>query len=125
MTASFTSPIEVAKLAWEPSLGMAKLTYHTVANSATELHDLLGGYLEVVRLPHQNAFDGLIGLVDEDGTRPDKQLSYNFPATMLANVQIVGPMLIVRALNADFVSLTDRDKVMLGTFMANLTAVQF
>lgn len=85
------------------------LAFHSVEDTSQTLHDLLGGYLEVVRLPEQNAFDGLVGLADEDGlAKSDYRV--NYMASTLARRSIVGPMLVVRAKGSDFVSLTGSDK---------------
>jgi hypothetical protein len=95
------SPIEVMKL------DSGSLSFHSVENSARALHDLLGGFMEVVYLPYDNPFDGLIALVDDNGVA--KGLPLNPYAFALVDKVIVGPMLIVRALREDFVSITQQD----------------
>lgn len=101
------SLIDIAKL------DEGTLAFLRVENAAAPLHDLLGGYLEVVRLPGQNAFDGLIGLADEDGlAKPDYRV--NFMASTLARRTIVGPFLVVRAKGSDFVDLTGNDRKFLA-----------
>lgn len=74
------------------------------------IHDLLGGYMEVVRLRSpfgSDPFDGLIGLVDEDGL--GKHLPVNPLSQILFGQLTVGPIVIVRAKDADFVSLRESD----------------
>lgn len=82
----------------------------TVENSGPALHDLLGGYMEVIYVTDLTAdpMNGIIGLVDENGwqtPRPTNPWSPIFYRTVIA-----GPILLVRAApDGEFVSLTDSD----------------
>ena len=81
-----------------------------VENDAGSLHDLIGGYMEVIYCKGltSDPMNSVIGLVDEDGwrqPRPVNPWSYIFYRSLIA-----GPIVLVRAApDGDFVSLTDRD----------------
>ena len=87
------------------------LAFHRIDDSVQSLHTLLGGYMEVVYIPEENPFDGLVMLADEDGLA--KYTKLNLVADFLAERPIVGPVLIVRAKGSEFVSLTASDKAKL------------
>lgn len=81
--------------------------FPTIENNAVAIHKAVGGYFEMVQLPHRLAGRGLVGLCDEDGLR--RELPYNVYSPLLGR-QYVGPFLILRSRVPEFASLTDDDE---------------
>jgi hypothetical protein len=80
------------------------VAFPEVADDGPALHNLLGGFMEVIRLPGVFTSRGLVGLVDEEGALKD--LEPNMYSDFLGR-PLAGPVIIVKSEPPEMVSLSD------------------